>query len=28
VRHFFDKSFEFDRVIDALHDYAQTRRDG
>ena len=28
VRLFFDKSFEFDRVIDALHDYAQTRRDG
>jgi DNA-binding NarL/FixJ family response regulator len=25
VRHFYDKSFEFDRVIDALHDYAQTR---
>jgi DNA-binding NarL/FixJ family response regulator len=28
VRHFYDKSFEFDRVIDALHDYAQTRRSG
>ena len=28
VRHFFDKSFEFDRVIDALHDYARTRRAG
>jgi DNA-binding NarL/FixJ family response regulator len=26
VRHFYDKSFEFDRVIDALHDYARTRR--
>ncbi len=25
VRHFYDKSFEFDRVIDALHDYAQAR---
>ena len=25
VRHFYDKSFEFDRVIDALHDYAQGR---
>lgn len=25
VRHFYDKSFEFDRVIDALHDYAETR---
>ncbi|WP_118179281.1 response regulator [Paraburkholderia phosphatilytica] len=25
VRHFYDKSFEFDRVIDALHDYAQQR---
>jgi DNA-binding NarL/FixJ family response regulator len=28
VRHFYDKSFEFDRVIDALHDYAQTRSVG
>ncbi|MGA7779598.1 MAG: response regulator [Paraburkholderia sp.] len=28
VRHFYDKSFEFDRVIDALHDYAQTHRAG
>ncbi|MGF6778914.1 response regulator [Paraburkholderia sp. GAS334] len=28
VRHFYDKSFEFDRVIDALHDYAQTRGTG
>ena len=28
VRHFFDKSFEFDRVIDALHDYARTHRAG
>ncbi len=26
VRHFYDKSFEFDRAIDALQDYAQTRR--
>jgi DNA-binding NarL/FixJ family response regulator len=25
VRHFYDKSFEFDRVIDALHDYARSR---
>jgi DNA-binding NarL/FixJ family response regulator len=25
VRHFYDKSFEFDRVIDALHDYAEAR---
>jgi DNA-binding NarL/FixJ family response regulator len=25
VRHFFDKSLEFDRVIDALHDYARER---
>jgi len=25
VRHFYDKSFEFDRVLDALHEYAQTR---
>jgi DNA-binding NarL/FixJ family response regulator len=25
VRHFFDKSLEFDRVIDALHDYAHER---
>lgn len=25
VRHFYDKSFEFDRVIDALHDYARAR---
>jgi DNA-binding NarL/FixJ family response regulator len=25
VRHFYDKSFEFDRVIDALHDYAYAR---
>ncbi len=28
VRHFYDKSFEFDRVIDALHDYARSRRSG
>ena len=28
VCHFYDKSFEFDRVIDALHDYAQTRSVG
>ena len=28
VRHFYDKSFEFDRVIDALHDYAQNRSAG
>jgi DNA-binding NarL/FixJ family response regulator len=28
VRHFFDKSFEFDRVIDALHDSARTRSRG
>jgi DNA-binding NarL/FixJ family response regulator len=28
VRHFYDKSFEFDRVIDALHDYAETRSVG
>jgi DNA-binding NarL/FixJ family response regulator len=26
VRHFFDKSLEFDRVLDALHDYARTGR--
>ncbi|HEY3596518.1 MAG TPA: response regulator [Paraburkholderia sp.] len=26
VRHFYDKSFEFDHAIDALHEYAQTRR--
>src|SRR5580700_3236988 len=25
VRHFFDKSLEFDRVLDALHHYARTR---
>ena len=25
VRHFFDKSLEFDRVLDALHDYARER---
>nr|WP_087039181.1 response regulator [Caballeronia arvi] len=25
VRHFFDKSLEFDRVLDALHDYALGR---
>ncbi len=25
VRHFFDKSFEFDRVIEVLHDYAHSR---
>jgi DNA-binding NarL/FixJ family response regulator len=25
VRHFYDKSFEFDRVIDALHEYASAR---
>ncbi|TCK43097.1 response regulator receiver domain-containing protein [Paraburkholderia sp. BL8N3] len=25
VQHFFDKSLEFDRVIDALHDYARRR---
>ena len=25
VRHFYDKSFEFDRVIDALQEYAQGR---
>ncbi|SAK84612.1 chemotaxis protein CheY [Caballeronia glebae] len=25
VRHFFDKSLEFDRVLDALHDYARAR---
>src|SRR6201996_8507043 len=25
LRHFYDKSFEFDRVIDALHDYAYAR---
>jgi DNA-binding NarL/FixJ family response regulator len=24
VRHFYDKSFEFDRVLDALHEYALT----
>ncbi|WP_233831015.1 response regulator [Paraburkholderia sp. ZP32-5] len=28
IRHFYDKSFEFDRVLDALHEYAQGRRDG
>jgi DNA-binding NarL/FixJ family response regulator len=28
VRHFYDKSFEFDRVIDALHDYAYARSQG
>lgn len=26
IRHFFDKSLEFDRVLDALHDYARGRR--
>jgi DNA-binding NarL/FixJ family response regulator len=26
VQHFYDKSFEFDRAIDALHEYALTRR--
>lgn len=26
VRHFFDKSLEFDRVLDALHDYARAGR--
>ena len=25
VRHFFDKSLEFDRVLDALHHYARAR---
>jgi DNA-binding NarL/FixJ family response regulator len=25
VRHFFDKSLEFDRVLDALHRYARAR---
>jgi DNA-binding NarL/FixJ family response regulator len=25
VRHFFDKSLEFDRVLDALHHYARER---
>jgi DNA-binding NarL/FixJ family response regulator len=25
VRHFFDKSLEFDRVLDALHEYARGR---
>ncbi|MDE1183869.1 response regulator [Paraburkholderia sp.] len=25
VTHFYDKSFEFDRVLDALHDYARER---
>jgi DNA-binding NarL/FixJ family response regulator len=25
VRHFYDKSFEFDRVLDALHAYASAR---
>ncbi|HEX3382103.1 MAG TPA: response regulator [Paraburkholderia sp.] len=25
VRHFYDKSFEFDRVLDALNDYALAR---
>ncbi|MFM0720916.1 response regulator [Paraburkholderia strydomiana] len=28
VRHFYDKSFEFDRVIDALHEYASARSGG
>ncbi|OLL30502.1 hypothetical protein BTH42_17080 [Burkholderia sp. SRS-W-2-2016] len=28
VRHFYDKSFEFDRVLDALHEYAAGRGDG
>jgi DNA-binding NarL/FixJ family response regulator len=28
VRHFYDKSFEFDRVIDALHAYAFARSGG
>ena len=28
VRHFYDKSFEFDRVIDALHAYAFARGGG
>jgi DNA-binding NarL/FixJ family response regulator len=28
VRHFYDKSFEFDRVLDALHEYALTRSGG
>ncbi|MFM0504948.1 response regulator [Paraburkholderia caffeinilytica] len=28
VRHFYDKSFEFDRVIDALHEYVFARGDG
>ncbi|HEY2021236.1 response regulator [Paraburkholderia sp.] len=28
VRHFYDKSFEFDRVLDALHEYARSRGDG
>ncbi|WP_425312946.1 response regulator [Paraburkholderia aspalathi] len=28
VRHFYDKSFEFDRVIDALHEYAFARGAG
>lgn len=28
VRHFYDKSFEFDRVIDALHEYAFARGGG
>jgi DNA-binding NarL/FixJ family response regulator len=28
VRHFYDKSFEFDRAIDALHAYAQSRQTG
>ena len=28
VRHFYDKSFEFDRVIDALHEYAFARSHG
>ncbi|SAK66291.1 response regulator receiver protein [Caballeronia fortuita] len=27
VRHFFDKSLEFDRVLDALHDYARERNE-
>ncbi|GAB2886152.1 hypothetical protein GCM10027093_21540 [Paraburkholderia jirisanensis] len=26
VRHFYDKSFEFDRAIDVLHEYALARR--
>jgi DNA-binding NarL/FixJ family response regulator len=27
VRDFYDKSFEFDRVIDALHEYAHARQE-